>query len=135
MLTVDQPLYAIAKKIQWTWPDEYGERRYVILIGGLHIEMAMFKLIGDWLDGSGWTYVMTSANITTEGRAVGLQKGSHTSRGQWARQVTTAVLFILLHRSYADYQLNTPDDEQLRFDEWCKQMASEHPHINYWFKV
>ena len=78
---------------------------------------------------------MTSANITTEGRAVGLQKGSHTSRGQWARQVTTAVLFILLHRSYADYQLNTPDDEQLRFDEWCKQMASEHPHINYWFKV
>ena len=27
-------------------------RRYVILIGGLHIEMAMLKLIGDWFDGS-----------------------------------------------------------------------------------
>ena len=27
VLTVDQPLYAIAKKIQWTWPDECGERR------------------------------------------------------------------------------------------------------------
>ena len=27
VLTVGQPLYAIAKKIQWTWPDECGERR------------------------------------------------------------------------------------------------------------
>ena len=42
----------------------------VILMGGLHIEMAMLKLICDWLDGSGWTYVMTSANVTTEGRSV-----------------------------------------------------------------
>ena len=103
VFTVDQPIYAIAKKIQWTW-------RYVILMGGLHIEMAMLKLIGDWLDGSRWTYVMTSANVTTEGCAVCLQKGSHTSRGQWAHQVTAAALFIILHRSYADYQLNTPDD-------------------------
>ena len=25
VLTVGQPLYAIAKRIQWKWPDEYGE--------------------------------------------------------------------------------------------------------------
>ena len=36
-------------------------------MGGLHIEMAMLKLIGHWLDGSGWTYVMTSPNVTTDG--------------------------------------------------------------------
>ena len=56
-----------------------GKRKYVVLMGvggGLHIEMTMLVVIGDWLDGSGWTYVMTSANITTEGRARGLQKGS-----------------------------------------------------------
>ena len=41
-----QPLYAIAKRIQWKWPDEYVEKFYVILIGGLHIEMAMLKVIG-----------------------------------------------------------------------------------------
>ena len=28
VLTVDQPLYAIAKRIQWKWPDEYGEKCY-----------------------------------------------------------------------------------------------------------
>ncbi len=27
--------------------------------------MTMLKLIGDWLDGSGWTYVMTSASVVT----------------------------------------------------------------------
>ena len=43
---------------------------YVILMGGLHIEMAMLKLICDRLDGSGWTYVIviyvaTTVTITT----------------------------------------------------------------------
>ncbi|KAK3785630.1 hypothetical protein RRG08_015515 [Elysia crispata] len=60
VLTVDQPLYAISKRIQWKWPDDYGERQYVKLVDGLHIEMAMLKAIGDWLDGSGWTHVMIS---------------------------------------------------------------------------
>ena len=61
--------------------------------------------------------------------------GTHTSRGQRAHQVTAAALFILLHRSYADYQLDPPDDEQLHYDEWCKQMAAEPPQFDYWFKV
>ena len=135
VFTVDQPLYAIAKRIQWKWPEEYGESQYVVLMGGLHIEMALLKVIGDWLDGSGWTFVMTSANVTTEGRAVGVQKGSHTSRGQWAHQVTAASLYILLQRSYADYQINAPDDEQIPYDEWCQKMASEHPQFDYWYKV
>ena len=33
VLTVDQPLYAIAKRIQWKWLDEYGKRQYVVLMG------------------------------------------------------------------------------------------------------
>ena len=68
--------------------------------GGLHIEISMLKVIGDWLDGSGWIYVMTSATVTTEGCATGLQKCSHTSRGQWAYQVMAITQYVLLHRSY-----------------------------------
>ena len=49
--------------------------------------MAMLAAIGDWLGGSGWTSVMTTAG---EGRALGLQKSSHTSRAQWAHQVSVA---------------------------------------------
>ena len=43
--------------------------------GGHHIEMAILKVIGDWHDGSGWSYVITSANAITEGHAAGPQKG------------------------------------------------------------
>ena len=51
VITFDQPLYALAKQIQWTWPDEYGEDKYVVMFGGLHIEMAVLKTLGDWLRG------------------------------------------------------------------------------------
>ena len=36
-----------------TWPQGYGEEHFVILSGGLHIEMATFKVAGNWLCGSG----------------------------------------------------------------------------------
>lgn len=50
--------------------------------GGLYIEMIMLEVLADWIDGNGLVYVMTSANVTTEGRANGFQIGSHTSRGK-----------------------------------------------------
>ena len=53
VLTLDQPLFTIAKQIQWNWPDVYGEEQFVILLGGLHIEMAALTTPGDFLDGSG----------------------------------------------------------------------------------
>ena len=55
VITVDQPLYALAKQIQWRWPETHGEDQFVILFGGLHIEMAALKTLGDLLDSSGWT--------------------------------------------------------------------------------
>ncbi len=40
VLVADQPLYVLAKQIQWQWLDEYGENKFVLIFGGLHIEMA-----------------------------------------------------------------------------------------------
>ena len=36
-IAADQPSYALAKQIQWHWPEKYGEDKFVIMIGGLHI--------------------------------------------------------------------------------------------------
>ena len=44
VLTADQPLFALAKQIQWTWPNQFGESLFVIMFGGLHIEMAILKV-------------------------------------------------------------------------------------------
>ena len=54
VITFDQPLYALAKQIQWQWSDTYGEDKFVIMMGGLHIEMAALRMLGHWLDDSGW---------------------------------------------------------------------------------
>lgn len=43
VLVADQPLYALAKEIQWTWTETYGEGKFVMMFGGLHVEMAILK--------------------------------------------------------------------------------------------
>ena len=66
VLACDQPLYSLAKQIQWTWPESYGEKQFVIMFGGLHIEMAILKVLGDLLDESGWTTLDREGIGTTE---------------------------------------------------------------------
>jgi len=38
VVALDQPLFAIAKLIQWNWPEVYGEDKFVVLLGGLYME-------------------------------------------------------------------------------------------------
>ena len=53
--TMDQTLHNVTKQIQWNWPLSHGEGEdhFVIVLGGLHIEMVALKILGDWLEGSG----------------------------------------------------------------------------------
>ena len=108
VLAADQPLFAPAKEIQWTWPATYGEDNFIIMFGGLHIEMAMLKLLDDWL----------------ETRQV--------------HQVTAASLFALLQQVYnEDYVSDDLDlgQRKLTFDEWCIQRANTSVRFNYWHKT
>ena len=56
-MVADQPLYALAKQIQWKWPSEYG--KFVVMFGGLHIEMAALRSLGTLLQDSGWTAALS----------------------------------------------------------------------------
>ena len=40
VVAMDQPLFTIAKNIQWKWLSVYGESKFVIMFGGLHIGLA-----------------------------------------------------------------------------------------------
>ena len=55
IITADQPLFTIAKQIQWNWTASHREDQFIVMSGGLHIEMATFKTISNLLDSSGWT--------------------------------------------------------------------------------
>ena len=35
VLTFDQPLFSLAKQIQWKWPEKYGSDKLVVMFGGL----------------------------------------------------------------------------------------------------
>ena len=61
------PLFALAKMIQWKWPETHGEDKYVVISGGLHLEMGLWHTLGDFLESSGWTAVLVEAEIAKSG--------------------------------------------------------------------
>ncbi|KAK3750312.1 hypothetical protein QZH41_001772 [Actinostola sp. cb2023] len=75
-----------AKQIQWKKAEEYGEEKFVVMMGGLHIEMASLKIAGHWLNNSGWVSALVQANVTTSGRADAILKGAHVTRARYAHQ-------------------------------------------------
>ena len=119
VITMDQPLFCIAKQIQWAWPDSFGEHKFVVIMGGLHIEMNVMKLLGDFLDGSGWTTILTQSDITTTGRAEAVLKGSHVTRSRYVHQVTAAALYLLQLSAFQTYTGSlAPDDAHMDFKTW-----------------
>lgn len=80
---LDQPLYAIAKKIQWQWPEQYGVHKFVFMLGGLHTEMAYLSALGDWLDESGWVNCLSESDIATTGVAESLLGGGKVSKSRY----------------------------------------------------
>ena len=46
LAVVDQPVYAVAKKLQWIFSDELSKQKFDMM-GGLHIEMALWHTSED----------------------------------------------------------------------------------------
>ncbi len=57
--TFDQPLLALAKLVQWKCRTYNGEKKYVVMLGSLHTEMALWNTLRDVLADSGWTTAFT----------------------------------------------------------------------------
>ena len=67
----------LAKLTQWNWPQTHGEEKYVVMFGGLHIEMAIRNTFSDYLEASGWTTALIQADIASSGVADSFFKASH----------------------------------------------------------
>ena len=130
VITVDQPLYSLAKQIQWE-NATLGEDKYVVMLGGLHIEMVVLKLIGRWLEGSGWAEIINDAGITTPGRAEALQTGYNINRSRYAHQITLVVLHRLMRNAYKQ----EVDDGSVDFVEWCNNQRATNTQFQYWNTV
>ena len=136
VVCLGQPLFAIAKQIQWERKHIYGEDKVVIMTGALHIEMTALIVIGDRLKDSGWESVLVNANISTPGRVNAMLKASHVTRTGYAHQVTASVLYILQKRAYDEYVAVTDDNQEpIGFHDWCKAQADQYPQFKYWLTV
>ena len=130
MLVVDQPLYAIAKKIQWTFPEKFGEDIFVVLLRGLHTEMALWSTTGDMMQGAGWVEALVEAGVTTsEAAATALLKSSNVMRTCYVHQITVTVLDCLMKRAH------TPSGSDLSIDAWIAGDARENPTILFWMLI
>ncbi len=103
------------------------------MLGGLHIEMATWKTLGDWLKDSGWSGLLQKLNITTSGRVDALRAASHLSRTCHAHQVTGTSLYTPQQKAYTHFVTNLLQGHAAKsFDDWKKCMASQNLQFQYW---
>ncbi len=133
VITCDQPLYTLAKQIQWSWPITHRESHFIVMFGGLHIEIAALKTLGDLLEGSGWTGALVQANIASPGKAESFLKASHVTRTQRAHQLTAGSLYLCLEKAYTEHQQKLSEGERvLSLEEWQTERAAAYPHFKFW---
>ena len=63
------------------------------MLGGLHIEMALWKTNGELLEGSGWTKALFDAGVATSGTADSFLKVVHLTKTRYSHQysITTSL--------------------------------------------
>ena len=133
VIACDQPLFALAKTIQWLQNDSAGEDSLVVMLGGLHIEEVALKANGTWLAGSGWVEVLSQAEFTTTGRAESLINCAHITLTRYAHQVTVASLFILQKQAYRMYIESVEAGEEAdSFSTWRSRKETTILQFKYW---
>ncbi|KAI4800935.1 hypothetical protein KUCAC02_006200 [Chaenocephalus aceratus] len=101
---------------------------YVVMFGGLHIEMAMWKTYGDYMEASGWTTALTEAGIASSGTADCFLKVSHLTRTRHAHQVSVLALAKLQQDAFLDM---VTDNEKTK-EAWRQDMITKDPTFHYW---
>ena len=129
VIALDAPLYALAKYVQWHWPQTHGEDKYVAMFGGLHIEMAIWNTFGDYLEASGWTTALTQAEIASSGTADSFLKAAHLTRTRHAHQVSALALAKLQQDAFL--RTEGPHDENTK-EAWRQAMIIKSPTFQYW---
>ena len=129
VISLDAPLFALAKLVQWNWPYTHSEKDFVVMFGGLHIEMAIWKTLGDYLESSGWTSALVQAGVASSGTADSYLKVSHLTRTKHAHQLSVLVLSKLQHEAFL--QSEGPYDDGTK-EAWRHAAITKSPTFQFW---
>ena len=113
----------------------YDEDIFLVMLGPQHIEMALIRLLGDWLVDSGWSSTLVQANITTTGRADSMLKGSHVTRTRYAHQVQllhTIDQFIYIKMAVASHHHLQLEE----YESYCEQLLTNEDRMEFhqWYE-
>ena len=106
-------------------------RLVIVIFGGLHIEIAAFRTIGDWLQNSGWVSALSQANVASAGTAESVLKASHVTRTRHDHQATACSLQILIQKAYRQYLDEADETETVQFPEWKEMREIESPLFHF----
>lgn len=91
------------------------------------------QVLGNWLEESGWTTALVTANIASPGIAGSFVHATHVTRTRNAHQVTVATLYELLDEAYDEYSAS--EGNPISFKQWYEQRAKESVHFDFWLKT
>ena len=134
VLGADQPIYALAKQLQWAFPNTLGEGKLVMMMGALHIEDKMHQMIGKVLRDTGWTTILSQAQVLTSGRAEPALDEHHIKRTRYAHEVSLMGLEILKQRAYSRHcsSVHGPPES---YEMWATHSSNENPTFRFWCMV
>ena len=128
----DQPLYAIAKKLQWYHPDLYGPASLVLMLGALHTEMVVLGYLGDWLQDSSWTIALSNSGVTTFDND-SLLTGHDVAATKCVHQVIACTLNNLMKQTFQQAKCDTGREQKnLTFEQWREEMELLYPQFQFW---
>ena len=100
------------------------------MLGGLHIEMALWSTMGGLLRGSRWPETLKTAGLLkTEAAATAFLKAFNVMRTRYAHQVSVMVLDSLLKRAYEDSGTEMADED------WGVLASQQSPTFKFWLLV
>ena len=92
------------------------------------------QMVGKILRDSGWTSILSQAQVLTTGRAQSALNEYHIKRTHYAHQVSLVSLKYLKHLAYTQYcscVLGPPES----FDMWDRRTCVEVPQFRYWSTI
>ena len=95
----------------------------------LHIEMAIWKTFGDYLDSSSWTSALIQAGIATSGTVDSFIKASHITRTRHAHQLSVLALSKLQHEAFLRSEGPHDDDTE---EAWRQAAIIKSPTFQFW---
>ena len=95
-------------------------------MGALHIEDKMHLMIGKLLQDSGWSNILTQAQVLTSGCAQSVLTEHHIKRTHYAYQVSVIGLYLLRQRSYSNYCAGVQGPPEF-LEMWAHRSRNHNP--------